>query len=320
MKNEQLQDAIGMVRDDYIQDAHGTRTATHKKRGIPMWGGLAAVLCLLFATTSVAYVSNWFGLRQLELTQKKDTIDVESGDPVKEEPTGIISLQGYAGSAEFKAIQEWNEFLATYDDGGALDRIGNGPSGFEDFAGGLYLVYTQEMADEMERIVNKYSLALHQQLDVINHNELVYRVGGEFLSGTHGKYWGYIYDDGTFATDGMAWINDLGIVDYQLYRAVKGSFDTVTLNVVDIEEFEQWQYVTSGEQTVLLALGSNKGLIFGDFADCFISVNVLAGTGGDGEWGGSMTKEGLEELADGFDFSVLKTVVKPDMRGDSEAE
>lgn len=52
-------------------------------------------------------------------------------------------------------------------------------------------------------------------------------------------------------------------------------------------------------------------MIFADFEECFVSVNVLRGS----EEG--LTKEDLQELADKIDFRILKDVKAPEMRGDT---
>jgi len=112
-----------------------------------------------------------------------------------------------------------------------------------------------------------------------------------------------------------------GQVDYQLRRTVKGVFDEVSLNVVDVSGYSQWQYETASGETVLLALGPGKALVLGDYPDCFIAVNVLAGTNPDDPlWPGNLDREDLEALADGIDFTVLKDVRKPEMTGDTEVE
>lgn len=78
-------------------------------------------------------------------------------------------------------------------------------------------------------------------------------------------------------------------------------------NYIGVKEFK-----LCNEEDTLLALGPYKGLIFVDYEECFISVNVLLGS----EEG--MTEEDLQELADPIDLRILKDVQVPDMRGDSD--
>ena len=184
-----------------------------------------------------------------------------------------------------------------------------------------YSVYTREMVEKLKEITEKYDLDVHREINIIEHDELCRRIGGEFLSEEHGKYWAYLYDDGTFQFDGNAYVEGYGQVDYQLRRTVKGVFDEVTLNITDVSEYNQWQYETASGETVVLALGPGKALVLGDFPDCFIAVNVLAGTNPDDPlWPGNLDREHLEALADGIDFTVLKDVRKPEMTGDTEVE
>lgn len=306
----------GSVRFDEIAAKAG-----HKKP-VKLILMLAAAICLLAAFSSVAAAKDWFGIRQLEITE---TIPVSSGeaevssastggetdDAVKEPEavvhTGIISLQGYEGSPEKMATTEWRNFLASYDDGGALERIGNNPTGFEEKYG-LYNVYTQEMADKLDEITEKYCLALHESTcDIITQNELCKRVGGDFL-GENQLGSAYIYADGTFQFDGEGYIEDYGILDYQFRRTTKGIFDEVVLNTGNISDYQEWNYTTACGETVILALGDSKALIVADLDDAFVVVNILAGTYtdiGDIFSSGPFTAEFLEAFADSFDFSLL---------------
>lgn len=251
-------------------------------------------------------------------------LDPETGERV-ENNVDTISLAGYQNSPENQANAEWHAFLDAYDDGGALEAIGNGPTGLEDDPDyqllSQYNVYTREMVDTLKGITEKYGLDVHHEMNIIDHDELCRRVGGEFLSEEHGKYWAYLYDDGTFQFDGDAYVKGYGQVDYQLRRTVKGVFDEVSLNVVDVSKYKQWQYETASGETMLLALGPGKALVLGDYPDCFLVVNVLAGTNPDDPlWPGNLDREDLEALADGIDFTVLKDVRKPEMTGDTEVE
>lgn len=287
---------------------------------------LAAVIALLAALSAAAVAADWFGLRDLLLGRQQVMlpVDPETGERV-ESTVDTISLAGFQNSPENQAGAEWQSFLETYDDGGALEAIGNGPTGLEDDPDyqrfSLYSVYTREMVEKLKEITEKYNLDVHHEMNIIDHDELCRRVGGEFLAEEHGRYWAYIYDDGTFQFDGDAYVAGYGQTDYQLRRTVKGVFDEVILSIVDVSQYDQWQYRTACGETVLLALGPGKALILGDFPDCFLAVNVLAGTSlNDPDWPEALTPEDLETLADGIDFTVLKDVRKPEMTGDTEME
>lgn len=224
-----------------------------------------------------------------------------------------ISLSGLSEGPEAKALAEWKAFCAGYDvDGSILAELGNGvfrEEGREDWS--MYAVYSREMGEKLDEIVSRYGLKLHTEINFISGQEMEYRVGGSFLEDCE-LYWGYIYENGTFLLEGDAALFGCGTVSFQFIRNVKGTFEEASLSIGLAEDYEEWQYTTACGEKVLLSMGPQKALIFADFADCMVTVNLLCGSSG------GMTKEGLEELADKIGFKVLKEVQVPDMRGDSQ--
>ena len=105
----------------------------------------------------------------------------------------------------------------------------------------------------------------------------------------------------------------------QFRRSVKGTLEEVVLNIGNAEEYQEVQYETLCRESVLLELGIDHSLIYADFEECLLLMNVLAGTeeGFLDDAEGAITLEDLKRIADGIDFTVLKNVVTPDMRGDS---
>jgi len=137
---------------------------------------------------------------------------------------------------------------------------------------------------------------------------------GEELS----RGWAYIYEDGTFQFDGEALLDEK-VVHLQFRRSVKGTLEEPILNIGNVEEYQEVSYETLCGESVLLELGVDHSLIYADFEECFVLMNVLAGTEDsflDGDKG-SITMDDLKRMADGIDFTVLKNVITPDMRGDS---
>ena len=262
----------------------------------------AAVIALLAGLCVTAYAANLFGLRDLLLTG--GTRYSGSAD----EPKDIISLSGFADTAETQANAEWQAFLKEYDsDGSILAEIGNGI-----YEGGdcyrYYLVYTREMADKLDEIAAKYGLELHSySADNISEDELRAQVGGDFL-GEHRAYGIYMYEDGTFAFDGEADIDGYGLLDYQFLRCVRGSMTATSLSLGDVNEYTEWQYTTSSGIAVSLALAPHKALVIAALDDSFVTINVLAGTETAEEnifSSGPITADVLESFADGFDFARL---------------
>lgn len=272
-----------------------------KKRPLPhRMTALIASLALLCALGTGAVAANFLGLKDLLLPQRQEvtthgkTWEVDS-----------ISLSGYMDSPESRALAQWEAFLAEYDkDRAILYAIGNylDPA-FEKY--NCYLVYTQDMADKLEEIAAKYDLKLHTDMvDLYAHPEALGPLA-EFSAPENNTYWTYMYEDGSCALDGDAYVPDWGLVGVQFMRSVKGVFNDVTLNVGDASEYQQWTYRTASGIDVALALGPGKSLIYADLPDCFAVFNVLAGSEDE------MTPQRLEAVCECYDFSKLSPVVPP---------
>lgn len=306
-----------MVRNQLLRG----RRLLKKSRVYPAKSGalLAAVLAgslLVAATVYAVYLS---GLRDIQLG-KENVLDLsgraflpdeitETDIPVKE--VSMISLGGIVGSPEYMAGSEWREFLQSYDmDGTILAEIGNGFAGLGEYEL-IYNCYTQEMADEVDRLCAKYGLSRLKGFYLAEDYEtLCERAGIGDLCRNAGEnvkwsfYDGRLHDDGTFQMDGrVAWKNALlYVTDYQFMRTVKGSFNPFTLNVGEIEEYHEWNYTTGNGQNVLLANSDTKALIILDGEGSFIVVNVLGNIASNTF---EVSDEMLEELADIFDFSAI---------------
>ncbi len=272
---------------------------------------LAAVIALLAALAITAAATGFFGLRQWLLPEGQEVrLPLEPGEEEQKVQTmDAISMSGYLDTPESRALAEWQAFLAGYDtDHAILEAIGNAPTGFEEKYG-LYYVYTQEMADKIEEITAKYSLKLHTRVETVLPSGWSGAVG-DFLTLENTAYSGYLYENGTFACDGTVALPGREMVDYQLRRSVRGTFDEVYLTIDSLERCTEWTYATADGQVVTLALWPNKGLVLADLGDCFVTLNVLQGSDGGS---GGLTAAELEAIADTVRFSRLSPVETPDL-------
>ena len=315
MTSLELLESFGAVKGKYVLEAHGEEL----RRRVPLKKSVltaiiaAAILCLAGCVYAV------MKLQELSFGDytytKPNPLNPSEQETVTNE---FISMQGLNGSVEHQATKEWQDFLHGYDkDGAILDKIDNNPTGLEDL-GCFYQVYTQEMYDKLLEIADKYGLRLHTEMNVVNPEELDYRVGGSFMGEELSRGWAYIYEDGTFQFDGETLLDEK-VVHMQFRRSVKGTLEETRLNIGSIEEYQEVIYESLCGESVLLELGKDHSLIYADYEDCFLLMNVLAGTEDsflDGDKG-SITMDDLKRMADGIDFTVLKNVVTPDMRGDS---
>jgi len=282
-----------------------------KKQRIPAraFAALVAVAALLAAMTATTLAFNLFGLRDLAFPDRTTLhvphVDGSTGSVSYEDRVvDMISLQGYADTPESRACMEWEDFYAAY----TADRKFDNSIYPTDEAHSLYSVYDEVMEAKLDEIAAKYGLKLHQTLaDVPGQEAWLETLGDTFLNSGNIGYFGYRYGDGTCAFDGTVDLGrDYGAIDYQFRYARKGYLDTVTLNVGNLDDYEDWDYRTRWGVDVKLALGPNRCYIWADLEEGFVFVNVLTGTGGSDLFSDvAIDQTGLEAVADSFDFSVL---------------
>lgn len=251
-QSEKLMRAFQYVDDELLTMAEKTKKKKRKKKkkkSLLSWGILAACLALVILLPVTAIAKNWFGLRDLFVP---DYILEE------EERQDTIGLSGYMESAEAQALREWNLFLQEYDkDRTILKALGNKPGGV-DKRYSQYLVYTEEMAQKLEEILQKYDLEPHLELFKLNTLELVTDFAQKFVKKGNRIVGGYIYNDGTFQAEGVVPIDGCGMVSYQLRRVVKGVFDDVTLNIGRKEDYTEIRIGRAMERILCWRLEKRK--------------------------------------------------------------
>ena len=325
MKREQLSNIIGNLDDRQIAEAYQfdparsgrspERIGRMKIKRIVTFA-LAAVLILALGVTGYAVYRGRVQDLVMKIGETEDIVLINedpsdivivgeepelpaadqesvSYDPLPED-VDMISLQGYANSPEYQAALAWAEFQHNYDrDGKILDSVGNDPTPWDEKYGhNGYTVYSQEMADKIDEIAAQYGLTLHSGFLFAGDMAELYARFGQFGKISNGA--GYYFDDGTFQCD-----CEREGTTFQLRRCMKGTLDTVSLNITDAEQYEQWEYETACGETVLLALGPGKALILAESEQSFVVVNVLSGT----DYG--LTVEDVQTLADSINFSIL---------------
>lgn len=186
-----------------------------------------------------------------------------------------LSMQGFAESPESAAMREY-------------------------MGGGMTL----------EEAAGKYGLEVRTDPVVLDYDELTDLLGGEIHDDRNLRAQAYIYGDGTFAMDGSFAFSDGRSFSYSLYRAVKGSI-TASAPYIGEGEYDEWS-VKVGRTDVSLALGGRRSLMAADLGGCYVFVNVLTGTLGDGDLGAPIGRGDLETLAKSFNWSVLSHIAAPE--------
>ena len=265
MSKEIYRETFSQVRSSYefnMEDFEKMKT----KKAFPLKRVLlvAAVVSLVAAIGITASATGFFGLSELVLKGE----DPRYGD--------YMTLQGYAGSLESRAVEEY-------------------------LTGGISL----------EDAAAKYGLKAQTRSRDMAYSQLAALQGGELFDGRHDKNGCYIYENGAFGMDGSYALADGRALNYQLVRSVKGSIVDNMLYLGDPAGYEQWSLDVGG-RTLTLALGAEKALVIADLGDSFATVNVLAGTSG-AEGTPVLTKDALEEFAKSFNWSVLAVVAAPEL-------
>lgn len=238
------------------------------------------------------------------------------GEYTCEEPpmNHLISLQGYSNTDEFKASKEWREFEENYDkDWKIVDAYDKeckktGKDPYEEKYPG-YGIYSKEMADKVEELLKKYNLKLRGKFidghsnpedptdTSIREKELKEMFGDIWDDKIHGA--GYCYENGTFSLDA-----DCDKVSFQIRRVIKGTLDTVYLNVGDISQYKQWTYKTKCGVEVSIALQDRNGVVLANTPKGFVTINLCANEDEDGK-PITYTQAQIEEFVDHINFNKL---------------
>jgi len=275
---------------------------------------IAAALCLVIGISVTALATNFFGLQSLTLpgNNENDTVDTPVG-AVTRNPMQLITLQGFPGTPEYAAAVEWQEYYNTLDIWMILQVHGDTVMPEEYW---YYAAYSPEMVYKVFEIAEKYDLALLGKMLPDNMTSQQYLdsiANGPLFTDSSIEYWGYRYDNGTFQFD-----SDYNGIGFQFRACRKGVFDTVFLNIGDLDDYEQWEYQNVFGTQLILAQSGYKSLVLLDIDDFFIVVNVLEGTSGS-TWNSTpkaLSRSDFEAFADLIDFGQIRTdhlpaLVKP---------
>ena len=266
----------------------------------------AAVVSAMGISAYAAFKGGLEGVAFGQPTGTTESTDAEMTrypelDPAKNQ---MISLQGYSDTDEYKASKEWREFEDNYDKDWSIcdaydkecKRTKKDP--FEEKYPG-YGIYSQEMADKADELIKKYNLKLRgKMLDMDINEKVLQEKFGDIWTGIVGA--GYCYEDGTFSLDA-----DYEKVSFQIRRVMKGSFDTVYLNVGEISSYEQWTYKTKCGVEVSIALNDRGGVVLANTPKGFVAINLCENWDEDGNPMPPYTKAQIEDFVDHINFNNL---------------
>ena len=344
MRREDLFNAIGMVDESRLDRCEKKRNpdlVTHredsklknsgkycnesKRRGMPKVWLIAAIIGTMVFLMGCA----WIVLRMQEMWLGEEDIyyDVfsDEGYVGKEAVTKqVLTFAGVKGTTSYQAAKEWFDFLQTYDPDKEifLSVCSDMPEFPEEYSS--YQLYTQEMKDMLDGILQKYNLkpvgsllafstvenvcaALEVEKFTVDVNDVKTNITG-----------GYAFENGNFtlrldirlpddATSKVC--QTQGQIDW--YRKDCLSTDHIYLD--DIEQWKEWNYTTAAGNNVLIIRSDSdwRAWIICEREEAMLVLRLVSridlGYNEDGSkhWGYlEMTDAQLEMLADTIDFGI----------------
>ena len=297
---------------------------------------VAAIIAmmLLLVGCAIVYV---LSMKEIHIGQQQTYQDVFEYDPDTGEAIAyvgqetvteeVLTLAGIQGSRNYRAAQEWFAFKQEYDPDHSiiiqLQSEGCVPEFPAEYA--AYNIYTQEMKDKLDKIVEKYDLELIGQTVPFRTEELVCKALGLediIVPGSNAvmdlDYAGYqecgnLNMDFTVSIPGNAEHADQK-TSCHVYYMHKDAFTEDVISLGEMATWEEWNYTTtSGEEVLIFRSPEDwRGYIFCNMPNYTVTlrytfIHEMYGNDADGNMTIDrefMTDRQIERLADTIDFSI----------------
>lgn len=303
---------------------------------------IAAIIALMvfFMGCAVVYMLSMKGIHigQQESLQDVFEYDPESGQAIaylgQESVTEeVLTLAGIQGSRNYRAAQEWFAFKQEYDPDHSilykLQKDGLVPEFPAEYES--YNLYSQEMKDKLDEILEKYDLKLIGRTIPFKTEELVCKALGLediVVPGSNAvtelDYAGY-QECGNLNMDFHIIIPGDGDCSEQktrchIYYMRKDAFTEDVISIREIETWKEWTYTTASGADVLIFRSPSdwRGYIFCDMPNYTVTlryefIDELYTNDADGNLiieKVVMTDQEIERLADAIDFSIEPKLVE----------
>lgn len=231
----------------------------------------------------------------------------------------LISMQGFKGSKNYEAAQEWQTFKNSYDPDKSILYANNdfGLDGLSDEYSS-YGCYSLEMVEKVDEICEKYGLEtlgkpwMYLRADHVYEAVGITSVFSADAQPLESPFSGYCYKEGTFQLSGDVRLGEPWnrTFAYNLRSVQKTSFDTVFSSVGNLDTYDQWEYIMEDGVAVHLAL-QEYGVIIVDKDDRFVMVSV-SGTPEDEFAPIPQDRAFMEDFCEAFDFGFKTHRVDPE--------
>jgi len=310
MTGKDLLTALGDISPEYYDEAENTPISPPAKRRLPKPLLIAALiaLTLLLVGCAAVYV---LSLQDIKLGERQDTYDAFSPEDLeylgKQTVTHqLLTFAGLKGTPAFQAAQEWFDFLQSYDPEGTVQRSVWGKEPEFPVEYNSYGLYTQEMKDKLDELLEKYGLKPKgAPVPFRTPKQLLRAMGMENIlnPGSNGKirfHQADYYENGNLDTVFFLTLpnaDDAQALEHTfccLYYRRKDCLiaDTAPIGT-DVDR--QWNYTTrSGDEVLIVRSSGSYVWVFCDTGNCTATLRLES----------ELTDRQVELAADAIDFSL----------------
>ena len=340
MNGKDIFKGLRYIDDDIIEEAEFSAFPAQLTRRIiqrPLLVAAIIALTLLLVGCAVVYV---LSMKEINIGQQQTYQDVFEYDPESGQAVAylgqetvteeVLTLAGLKGSPNYQAAQEWFAFKQTYDPNGEIKASvwKDLPEFPEEYA--YYNLYTQEMKDKLDEILDKYDLKpIGRTVPFITEELTLKALGIENIAvlGSNAlmqldyaayQECGNLNMDFNFILPATAEEPELDTRCHIFYTH-KDAFTDDVIALGEIDTWKEWNYTTASGDKVLIFRSPEdwRGYIFCDmpnytvtlrytFIDEQYTTDITGKTTHEQEF---MTDRQIERLADAIDFSIEPKLV-----------
>ena len=310
------------VGDDLIEKAEfgqfpassEKRENTHGRIRRPLLLAAVIAIMLLLVGCAVIYV---LSLQEIKIGEQQTSYDAFAYDPDtglpieylgKEAVTEqVLSFAGMKDTPAFQAAQEWFDFKQAYDPDGEIQGSvwGNEPEFPAEYSG--YGLYTQEMKEKLDELLDKYDLKLKgAPVPFRTKKQLLRAMGIENALNSNSKAQMRIHQAQYYENGNLDLIFFFDIPGQGDTEAVTNTFCCLYYRQKDClisdyaavgadSDWQEWNYKTaSGDEVLIVRETGSDTWVFCDTGTFTTTLRL----------GDSLTDKQVELAADAIDFSL----------------
>ena len=333
MNGNDLLKGLSFVSEKYIDEAENCAFEAEEQkkpvrkslnRGFLIAAVIAAMLLLVGCT--VAYVMKMQDFKLGETQESYDAFDPDTLEYLGKETytEQVFTVAGLQNTPAYQAAQEWFDFKQSYDpDLTILDSVwGNEPEFPAEYDS--YNIYTQEMKDKLDEIIEKYNLKLAgAALEFRTLRNMCDALGIERIQAAENDVTVSI-ESGTCSENGNFSLeldftlpedadSEITTTWGSLSWSRKDCFSDDVITFEDTGDWNEWNYTTSSGNEVLITCSPSdwRGWIICDREEAIMSIRLEArrDLGSEDGWEYLyLTDKQMEQIADAIDFSIQPRV------------